>query len=580
MSGLSGVEKDAIAAYAAELEALTFNSKPIISSLTMIAEELLPYARSVVAVIEKKINKASPDKKLPLIYLLDSICKNLAGAYSEEVARKLPSIMASAYIACTPKVRNALDFLVTTWNGVFPPSVVREVVREMKLAAKEAAQSSAVADRQSRTQPKSAHATAKAAQATREVKAAREVKTVPEVKAPGYESPEESWELEVPETRKRGREEEAPPAQENAATRALVVELQGLMLQVQLRVQSQAAPDAHFIAAVARGVALCQALLAQTVPGSAEHTLMSSNLRDFLYVQQQVMAQEQQRQEQQRQQQLQIQQQQLQQQREEQLRQQQLRQQQLQQQQLQQQQLQQQQQQQLLLQQQQQAALAAHSAPSVAASAPAGVDASSLFAQLAAAGMLPAAPAARPPPPPPRTHARSSQDAAAPKASIAPAAAPSAPRQHGPERHGHAAAHGHTRQSAHKPNEPSSEGGVVPAAVRRLYDARRLQCHTCAQRFADGQQGLLRQHLEWHMKRKKRSSGKGAMPLSRRWLLSADAWASHPPEDADLDDAPLPSAFDEAEAVADPARAADDADAADDLPVLPFPPPPFFAHAS
>jgi len=48
--------KDEVAReYDAELSELTFNSKPIINALTIIAEENIAYADEIVAVIENKI---------------------------------------------------------------------------------------------------------------------------------------------------------------------------------------------------------------------------------------------------------------------------------------------------------------------------------------------------------------------------------------------------------------------------------------------------------------------------------------------------------------------------------------------
>lgn len=113
--------------YRAELEELTFNSKPIINSLTMIAEELLPHAGVIVEVVDSKIRSAPADQKLPVIYLMDSIVKNIGGAYKEQFARHVPELIGLTYAVATPKVMTSLKNLAKTWDGVFPADVVKRV---------------------------------------------------------------------------------------------------------------------------------------------------------------------------------------------------------------------------------------------------------------------------------------------------------------------------------------------------------------------------------------------------------------------------------------------------------------------
>uniref|UniRef100_T1J1R3 CID domain-containing protein n=1 Tax=Strigamia maritima TaxID=126957 RepID=T1J1R3_STRMM len=63
--------------YASSLNDLTCNSKPHISVLTMLAEENSQYAPNVVRLIEQHLQKVRPEIKLPAIYLIDSIVKNV-----------------------------------------------------------------------------------------------------------------------------------------------------------------------------------------------------------------------------------------------------------------------------------------------------------------------------------------------------------------------------------------------------------------------------------------------------------------------------------------------------------------------
>ena len=88
----NGHDADAAAAYASALEDLTFNSKPVINSLTMIAEESardVGAVAAIVSTIEETLRSRPPDKKLPVMYLLDSISKNVKGKFAEHFAHNL-----------------------------------------------------------------------------------------------------------------------------------------------------------------------------------------------------------------------------------------------------------------------------------------------------------------------------------------------------------------------------------------------------------------------------------------------------------------------------------------------------------
>ncbi|KAJ1739093.1 mRNA 3' end processing factor [Coemansia sp. RSA 520] len=64
-----------------DLGKLTFNSKPIINSLSKKAEENVDDAESVLRAIEDHLRFTVPKYKLPAFYLLDSIAKNVGGMY-------------------------------------------------------------------------------------------------------------------------------------------------------------------------------------------------------------------------------------------------------------------------------------------------------------------------------------------------------------------------------------------------------------------------------------------------------------------------------------------------------------------
>uniref|UniRef100_A0A8C8W6V4 CID domain-containing protein n=1 Tax=Peromyscus maniculatus bairdii TaxID=230844 RepID=A0A8C8W6V4_PERMB len=66
-AGAAGTLEDICHDYQSSLEDLTFNSKPHINMLTIVAEENLPFAKEIVSVIEAQTAKAPSSEKLPLI---------------------------------------------------------------------------------------------------------------------------------------------------------------------------------------------------------------------------------------------------------------------------------------------------------------------------------------------------------------------------------------------------------------------------------------------------------------------------------------------------------------------------------
>jgi len=91
---LVGVAKEVADNYRETLATLTFNNKIVINTLTEIAKENIKYASVVVGVIEERLRKVQSDQMLPLMYLIDSICKNHGGPYKELFQQNLVSNFA------------------------------------------------------------------------------------------------------------------------------------------------------------------------------------------------------------------------------------------------------------------------------------------------------------------------------------------------------------------------------------------------------------------------------------------------------------------------------------------------------
>ncbi|KAJ3130367.1 hypothetical protein HK098_002596 [Nowakowskiella sp. JEL0407] len=118
--------------YRSSLADLTFNSKPIINNLTIIAHENIAASSVIVQTIEDQIRNAQPKQKLPVFYLLDSICKNVGGVYLTRFAQNLVRTFKVAYDAVDHDDRQRMaKVLVTWWNtggvSLFPPLVLHQI---------------------------------------------------------------------------------------------------------------------------------------------------------------------------------------------------------------------------------------------------------------------------------------------------------------------------------------------------------------------------------------------------------------------------------------------------------------------
>lgn len=231
----SSAADEAASDYAISLEELTFNSKPIINSLTMIAEESLEFAPAIVGVIERTLAERPPDKKLPVMYLLDSISKNVGGAYIDQFAIHLPDTLGETFDVSGPKVRASLQALVRTWEGVFPADVVAEATSRVAATAAPAAEAAG--------RP-----------------AALQRGGAPVAGAGGGGGTA---------ARKRGREDAAVDADALAATAEARVEVDQLSRRVQTHMRAGLPPDAQLKGFAARLCALYGQILATNPPDGA-----------------------------------------------------------------------------------------------------------------------------------------------------------------------------------------------------------------------------------------------------------------------------------------------------------------------
>ena len=122
-----------IAEYALALRELKVNSKPVITSLTMLAGEIAGgdagAAATVAGMVERHIRTAAPKTKLTGFYLLDSISKNVKGHFVACFARNLPDLFLGAFATQDESTRKSMARLLSTWNAVFPQTTLGAIAR-------------------------------------------------------------------------------------------------------------------------------------------------------------------------------------------------------------------------------------------------------------------------------------------------------------------------------------------------------------------------------------------------------------------------------------------------------------------
>ncbi|XP_049536265.1 uncharacterized protein LOC125951454 isoform X2 [Anopheles darlingi] len=108
--------------YLSSLADLNVNSKPLINMLTILAEENVEYAQVIVKSVENHLAQVGPEVKLPILYLVDSIVKNVGKQYQSLFSQVIVNMFCGVFETVNERVREKMFGLRQTWNDVFPQS--------------------------------------------------------------------------------------------------------------------------------------------------------------------------------------------------------------------------------------------------------------------------------------------------------------------------------------------------------------------------------------------------------------------------------------------------------------------------
>lgn len=107
--------------YNSHLKTLTFNSKPIITNLTVIAHDHVARMSAVVAkCLDDHIMQSHPSIRLPALYTLDSISKNIGHPYTQLWSSRIIPIFLESYRIVDQPTKMRMEELLATWKTAGP----------------------------------------------------------------------------------------------------------------------------------------------------------------------------------------------------------------------------------------------------------------------------------------------------------------------------------------------------------------------------------------------------------------------------------------------------------------------------
>lgn len=110
-------DQNLIQSFKSVINQLTFNSKPIISELTDLAKRNITSAPIIVNIVENQLRDVPSHQKLPVMYLMDSILKNIGEPYISLFSGNLTKLFGQTYNLVDSDTQMKFKRLVNTWKN-------------------------------------------------------------------------------------------------------------------------------------------------------------------------------------------------------------------------------------------------------------------------------------------------------------------------------------------------------------------------------------------------------------------------------------------------------------------------------
>lgn len=126
---MSRSAEEAALEYRQALDDLKDNNKMQINLMTILADDYNQYSQEIIRVIAQQIEKVVPAQKLAVMYVMDSILKNVTGSgnYKDHIEKVIHRLFVHVFETGDERTRLALHRLRQTWAGIFQRSTLYKI---------------------------------------------------------------------------------------------------------------------------------------------------------------------------------------------------------------------------------------------------------------------------------------------------------------------------------------------------------------------------------------------------------------------------------------------------------------------